>query len=131
LNIEKEIQEDHSIKLVVEYDQDKMDQFKKRAATMLSSRSKIPGFRPGTAPYDVVVRTFGDGAITEQAIDLIIDKEYANILKEAEVNPGGSGSLESVDSLTPPKFTFRVPLAPEIDLGDYKSVRMDYEWNGI
>lgn len=131
MNIEKQIQEDHSIKLIVEYDQDKMDQYKKRAATMLSSRSKIPGFRPGKAPYDVVVRTFGDGAITEQAIDLIIDKEYANILKEADVNPGGSGSLEAVDSLTPPKFTFRVPLAPEIDLGDYKNVRMDYEWKGV
>jgi trigger factor len=39
--------------------------------------------------------------------------------------------LEAVDSLVPPKFTFRVPLAPEIDLGDYKSVRMDYEWKGV
>ncbi len=131
MNIEKQIQEDHSVKLIVDYDQEKMEQYKKRAATKLSSRSKIPGFRPGKAPYDVVVRTFGDGAITEQAIDLIIDLEYANILKEADVNPGGAGSLEAVDSLTPPKFTFRVPLAPEIDLGDYKSVRMDYEWKGV
>ncbi|MBL8078963.1 MAG: trigger factor [Anaerolineales bacterium] len=131
MNIEKQLQEDHSVKLIVEYDQEKMDQYKKRAATKLSSRSKIPGFRPGKAPYDVVVRTFGDGAITEQAIDLIIDLEYSNILKEADVNPGGPGSLEAVDSLTPPKFTFRVPLAPEIDLGDYKSIRMDYEWKGV
>ncbi|MFN8413751.1 MAG: trigger factor [Anaerolineales bacterium] len=131
MNIEKQIQEDHSIKLIVEMEQEKMDQYKKRAATKLASRSKIPGFRPGKAPYDVVLRTFGDGAITEQAIDLIIDMEYANILKEADVNPGGSGSLEAVDSLTPPKFTFRVPLAPEIDLGDYHSVRIDYEWKGV
>ncbi len=131
MNIEKQLQEDHTIKLIVEIDPEKMEQFKKRAATKLASRSKIPGFRPGKAPYDVVVRTFGEGAVTEQAIDLIIDLEYANILKEADVNPGGAGSLESVDSLTPPKFTFRVPLAPEIDLGDYKSVRMDYEWKGV
>jgi trigger factor len=44
------------------------------------------------------------------------------------VNPGAAGSLESVDSLIPPKFTFRIPLAPEVDLGDYHSVRMAYEW---
>src|SRR6185295_10538161 len=25
----------------------------------------------------------------------------------------------------------RVPLAPESDLGDYKSIRMDYEWKGV
>jgi trigger factor len=130
LNIEKQIQEDHSIKLIVEADPEKMEQYKRRAATKLSSRSKIPGFRPGKAPYDVVLRQFGEGAITEQAVDLFIDAEYSNILKEAEINPGGAGSLESIDSLTPPKFTFRVPLAPQIDLGDYHSVRLPYEWKG-
>ncbi len=128
MNIEKQIQEDHSAKLIVEVEQEKMDQYKRRAATKLSSRSKIPGFRPGKAPYEVVVRQFGDGAVTEQAIDLFIDAEYSKILKEADVNPSASGSLESVDNLTPPKFTFRVPLAPQVDLGDYKSVRLPYEW---
>jgi len=128
LNIEKQYQDDHSVKLIVEIDQEKMDTFKRRAATKISSRSKVPGFRPGKAPYDVVVRTFGDAAITEQAIDLLIDMEYSNILKEADINPGASGTLEAVDSLTPPKFTFRVPLAPEVDLGDYHAVRMAYEW---
>ncbi len=130
MNIEKQIQEDHSIKLIVEVDPKKMDQYKRRAATKLSSRSKIPGFRPGKAPYDVVVRQFGEGAITEQAVDLFIDAEYSNILKEADITPGAAGSLESIDSLEPPKFTFRVPLAPEIDLGDYHSVRLPYEWKG-
>lgn len=128
MNIEKQYQEDHSVKLIVEIDQEKMDTFKRRAATKISSRSKIPGFRPGKAPYEIVVRTFGEAAITEQAVDLLIDMEYSNILKEADVNPGASGTLESVDSLTPPKFTFRIPLAPEVDLGDYHSIRMDYEW---
>lgn len=128
MNIEKQYQEDHSVKLIVEIDQEKMDTFKRRAATKISSRSKVPGFRPGKAPYEIVVRTFGDSAITEQAVDLLIDAEYSNILKEADVNPGASGALESVDSLTPPKFTFRVPLAPEVDLGDYHAVRMAYEW---
>jgi trigger factor len=130
LNIEKQIQEDHSIKLLVELDAAKMEQYKRKAATRLSSRSKIPGFRPGKAPYDVVVRQFGDGAVTEQAVDLFIDAEYSNILKEADVNPGAAGSLESIDSLEPPKFTFRVPLAPEIDLGEYHGVRLPYEWKG-
>jgi trigger factor len=45
------------------------------------------------------------------------------------VEPGASGALESIDSLEPPKLTFRVPLAPEVDLGDYLSVRMPYEWS--
>ena len=128
MNIEKQYQEDHSVKLIVDVEQEKMDTYKRRAATKISSRSKVPGFRPGKAPYDIVVRTFGDAAVTEQAVDLLIDAEYSNILKEADVNPGASGSLESIDNLAPPKLTFRVPLAPEVDLGDYHSVRLPYEW---
>ena len=128
MNIEKQYQEDHSVKLIVEVDQEKMNTYKRRAATKISSRSKIPGFRPGKAPYEIVVRTVGEAAVTEQAVDLFIDAEYSNILKEADVNPGAAGTLESVDSLEPPKFTFRIPLAPEVDLGDYHSVRMPYEW---
>ncbi|HET7144142.1 MAG TPA: trigger factor [Anaerolineales bacterium] len=128
MNIEKQYQEDHSVKLIVDVEQEKMDVYKRQAATKISSRSKVPGFRPGKAPYEIVLRTFGDAAITEQAIDLLIDAEYSTILKEADVNPGAAGSLESVDSLIPPKLTFRIPLAPEVDLGSYLNVRMDYEW---
>jgi len=128
LNIEKQYQEDHSVKLVVEVDSATMEKYKKRAATKISSRGNIPGFRPGKAPYAIVLRTYGEAAITEQAIDLFIDAEYSNILKEADVNPGASGSLENIESMDPPKFQFRVPLAPEIDLGDYHSIRMDYGW---
>jgi trigger factor len=128
LNIEKQYQEDHSVKLIVEVDQEKMNTYKRRAATKISARSKVPGFRPGKAPYEIVVRTVGEAAVTEQAVDLFIDSEYSNILKEADVNPGAAGTLESVDSVEPPKFTFRIPLAPEVDLGDYHSVRLPYEW---
>jgi trigger factor len=34
-----------------------------------------------------------------------------------------------VDNLEPPKLTFRVPLAPEVDLGKFLSVRLPYEWS--
>ena len=128
LNIEKQYQDNHSVKLVVEVDPEKMMEYKKRAASKISQRGNIAGFRPGKAPYHIVARTYGEAAITEQAIDLFIDAEYSNILTEAGVNPGASGSLENIESMDPPKFLFSVPLAPEIELGDYTSVRMSYEW---
>ena len=129
MNIEKIIEENHEAKLVVEIDTEKMEQYKKRAARRISERGKIAGFRPGKAPYHMVVQNYGEQAIIEQAIDFLVDAEYSNILKEADVNPGAAGSLESIDSLEPPKLTFRVPLAPEVDLGDYLSIRMPYEWS--
>jgi len=129
LKIEKTIEENHEAKLVVEIEPEKLDVYKHRAARKISERGKIAGFRPGKAPYDMVVRNFGEQAIIEQAVDFLIDAEYSNILKEADVSPGAAGSLESIDSLEPPKFTFRVPLAPEANLGDIHALRLPYEWS--
>jgi trigger factor len=129
LKIEKTIEENHEARLVVEIEPEKMDEYKRRAARKISQRGKIPGFRPGKAPYHMVVLNYGEQAIVEQAIDFLVDAEYSNILKEADVEPGASGSLESIDSLEPPKLTFRVPLAPQVDLGDIYSLRMPYEWS--
>jgi trigger factor len=128
LKIDKTIEENHEAKLVVEVEPEKMDTYKRRAARKISERGKIAGFRPGKAPYEMVVRSYGEQAVLEQAIDFFVDAEYSNILKEADVEPGAAGSLESIDSLEPPKMTFRVPLAPDVDLGDYHSIRMPYEW---
>lgn len=129
MKIDKTIEENHEARLVVEVESEKMETYKRRAARKISERGKIPGFRPGKAPYELVVRNYGEQAILEQAIDYLIDAEYSNILKEAEVEPGAAGALESIDSLEPPKLTFRVPLAPEVHLGDYHSIRVPYEWS--
>ncbi len=128
MNIQKTIEENHEARLVVEVDAEKMEQYKRRAARKISERAKIPGFRPGKAPYHMVVLNFGEQAVLEQAIDMFVDDEYSNILKEAGVEPGAAGTLEAIDSVEPVKLTFRVPLAPEVDLGDYHAVRMPYEW---
>lgn len=129
MKIEKIIEENHEAKLIVEVEPAQMEQYKQRAARKISERGKIAGFRPGKAPYHMVVLNYGEQAIIEQAIDFFIDGEYSNILKEADVNPGASGSLEQVESLDPPKLIFRVPLAPEVNLGDIQSLRMPYEWS--
>ncbi|HSL45605.1 MAG TPA: trigger factor [Anaerolineales bacterium] len=128
LKIEKTVEENHEAKLVVEVEPEQMETYKRRAARKISQRGKIPGFRPGKAPYEMIVRNYGEQAIIEQAVDNFVDAEYSNILKEAGVEPGASGRLESIDSFEPPKMTFRVPLAPEVDLGDYRSIRLPYEW---
>lgn len=128
MKIEKQMQDDHQARLVVEIEQEKMEASKRRAARKLAERGKIPGFRPGKAPYPVIVRHYGEQAVVEQAIDDLVEEMYPKILEEADIKPAAAGSLESIDNLEPPKLTFRVPLAPEVDLGDYRSIRKPYEW---
>ncbi len=115
--------------LTVEVEAELMESSKRRAARQLAQRGKIPGFRPGKAPYDVIVRYYGEGAIVEQAMDLLIDEIYPKVLEQAEIEPAAPGSLEKIEAVDPPKLIFKVPLAPEVDLGDYRALRVPYQWS--
>ncbi len=129
MKIETQPRDDHQVTMIVELEPEQMEGAKHRAARRISEKKNIPGFRPGKAPYDVVVRSFGEGAIVEDAVDLLLDEVYPKALEEAKLEPGASGSLEKVEDLDKsPKFTFNVPLAPSVNLGDYRSIRLPYDW---
>lgn len=128
MKIETLPQENHQVRLVVELETEQLQAGKRRAARRISNRAKIPGFRPGKAPYDIVLRFAGEQAVTEEAVELLVDEVYPKVLEEAGIKPVAPGSLEQVESLEPPKFIFLVPLEPVVDLGDYRSVRLSYAW---
>lgn len=129
MKIETQLRDDHQATLVVTLEQAQMESAKRRAARKISERRSVPGFRPGKAPYEIALRTFGEGAIIEEAVDLLLDEVYPQALEEAKIEPAASGSLEKMDNLDKdPVFTFTVPLAPKVDLGDYRAVRVPYEW---
>lgn len=126
MKIETQPREDQQITIIAEFDLETLEQFKHRAARKLAGQVRIPGFRPGKAPYDLIRRTVGDAALVEEAVELLVDDQYPQVLKEAGVEPSGSGALEEVVSLDPPTFRFVVPLKPEVILGDYRSIRKEY-----
>ncbi len=127
MKIETQLREDHQIKLKVEVDPDPLEQAKRRAAREISKRAKIPGFRPGKAPYHVVERYAGEKAILADAMDLLIKDLYPKIIEEAGIKPYGPGTLENVPSTDPPVLEFIVPLEAEVSLGDYRSIRIPFE----
>ena len=129
MKIETQPRDDHQVTLTVELEPQQMEGAKHRAARRISERKSIPGFRPGKAPYEVVVRSFGEAVIVEDAVDLLLDEVYPKALEEAKLEPGASGSLEKVEELDKkPKFVFTVPLAPAVELGNYRTIRLPYEW---
>ncbi len=127
MKIEKEYLEEHRVRLTVDVEAEQFEKAKRRAAKNLARKVRIPGFRPGKAPYNIVARTVGEEAIVEEAIDLLLDELYPKALDEAEINPYGPGKLTDIPSMEPPRFVFEIPLAPEVELGDYRTVRLDYE----
>ena len=125
MNIQTEHIENHSARLTVEVEVERLEAAKKKAARQLSKRYRIPGFRKGKAPYRIIANYIGEGAIIEEAIDSMTNDVYRAALEESGVEPYGPGNVEDV-KLDPPTFVFTLPLAPTIDPGDYRSVRFDY-----
>lgn len=127
MKFDKKELNDHQVELIAEIDADQFENAKRKAARRISRNSKIPGFRPGKAPYDIIKRTFGDEAIEETAIDLLINETYPVLIEQSEIKPYGPGKLEEIISKEPLKFRFSVPLEPTVELGGYQEIKMPYK----
>jgi len=119
--------EDHQVKVIAELEPAVLDDFMHRAARKISRETRIAGFRPGKAPYEMVRRHVGEEALEQQAVQDLIDEYYPKILDEAQIKPGAMGSLDEIVSTNPPKFAFVIPLEPTVELGAYKDIRQDYK----
>lgn len=127
LKIETEQLENRQVELTVEVPEDTYELAMKSAARRLGKNTKIPGFRPGKAPYHVLVNRIGVEVIFEEALDSIGQEIYQDALKEAELEPYAPGTLEEIVSKEPLVLRYRVPLSPEVELGDYKDLDLSYQ----
>jgi trigger factor len=126
LNIQTERLENHTARFTVEVDAQRLESAKLVAARRLAKQVNIPGFRKGKAPYRILANYIGEGAILEDAIEVLGNEVYKESLDQSEIEPYGPGALEDFKVEPSPTFTFVVPLQPTVDLADYRSVRLDY-----
>ena len=127
MKIETEKLEDHQVKLTVEVDSEQLESSKRKAAKKIAKRIKVPGFRPGKAPYQVIRRQVGDEALLEESLEILVQDIYPDILKEADIEPYGPGNFENLVSLEPLTLEFVVPLMAEVELSDYHTIRFPYD----
>ncbi len=127
MKTEKTFTEDHQVRVRAEFEQETLDGFKRKAARKIAQSTRIPGFRPGKAPYAMVVNHVGEAAVLEEAIDLMLNDVYPQVLEQENIEPYGPGNLEDIPSQEPPVFEFVIPLSPEAELGDVESLKKPYE----
>ncbi len=130
MQIEKQLLDDHQIKLIVTVDEARVSAEMKKAARRIARHVRIPGFRKGKAPYHIIANYYGEEAILDEALEPLGQEVYREALDESEIMPYEAGSLDDF-TREPFTLTFTVPLAPEVDLGAYRDVRVDYEEPGV
>ncbi|MCW5877115.1 MAG: trigger factor [Anaerolineales bacterium] len=128
MKIEQKPLDDHQMHFSVEVEKQALEGARQKAARKIAQRVKIPGFRPGKAPFNVVEKQVGPEAIKDEAIDIVLNEMYPKVIEEAGIRPYSSGTLEKVyEDKDPLVFEFRVPLSPEVTLGDYQKIRLPFE----
>ncbi|MFP3853734.1 MAG: trigger factor [Anaerolineales bacterium] len=127
MKVETEILEQRQAQMTVEVPEDKMQKALRTAARRISKEIKVPGFRPGKAPYNIVAQKVGEDYLLDEALDEIGQDIYQQALEEAELEPFAPGTLDEIVSREPLVLRYTVPLEPEIDIGDYRDIRVEYE----
>lgn len=127
MKTEKTYTDDHQVKLTTEIESDLVDQFKRRAARRIARSTRIPGFRPGKAPFNMVLSYVGEDRIFQEAIDLLVEDVYPKILDSEEIKPWGPGSFDNIASEDPLTLEFTVPLDPEVELKGTDELSKKYD----
>ena len=127
MKVETETLADRQVKMTVEVEDKRLRKALQGAARRVSKEIKVPGFRPGKAPYNIIAQKVGEDYLLDEALDEIGQELYRQALEEAELEPFAPGTLNEIVSRQPLVLSYTVPLEPEIDLGDYRDIRVDYE----
>lgn len=112
--------------LTIEFDPKKEEDLLKKAAKRIARQVRIPGFRPGKAPYNTVVRRFGLEAVQQEAMESMADKIIKDALDEANVEPFAQIELQDV-SWNPLVLKLKIPTPPEVEISEYRDIRLDFE----
>ena len=109
--------------LEIEVPPDEVDRHFATAYRHVAERTKVPGFRPGKAPRNVIDRFVGRGSVLAEAIDHLVSDSYDKALDQTDVVPIDQPKVDIDPSeLTegkPITFTATVPVRPEVELGAY------------
>lgn len=117
--------------LEIEVPSDEVDRHFATAYKHVAERTKVPGFRPGKAPRNVIDRFVGRGSVLAETIDHLVADAYEKALGQTDVQPIDQpevdidpASLTEGQAIT---FTATVPIRPEVELGSYEDYSFGLE----
>lgn len=114
------------VTLNIVMDSEDEDPFVNRSYRRTVGRLQIPGFRKGKAPRSIVESYVGRTALVQEALEFMIPETLDKVLKDEDVQAFIEPQIE-VTEIEPVSFTAVVPLEPQVDLGEFRSIRLQKE----
>jgi trigger factor len=119
--------EKNTMSLEIEVEQEEVAKAMQQAYKKLVKKVNIPGFRKGKAPQSVLENFVGKGALLEEAAEIMITPNYAAAVQETGIEPIDRPNVEvlQLDDNKPFTFKVKVDVKPEVELGEYKGIKVE------
>jgi trigger factor len=99
-----------------------------QTARELGRQMRIPGFRKGKVPPQVVIRRVGREAVLDEALRSALGSWYADAIDGAGIAPVGEPDLDVPSELPaegqPLQFSIEIGVRPTAKLGQYKGLEV-------
>lgn len=117
----------HLAQLLVHIDQTTYQQAVEKTAKRLGKDLRVPGFRPGKAPTNVILSMINPQEIASEVLDDIGNDVYLAALEQSQLEPYSPAEITEIKLEAGLQITFQFPKVPEVELGNYReSLRQDY-----
>lgn len=86
----------------------------------------VPGFRKGHVPRQIFNKLYGEEALYQDALNIILPDAYSAAIKEAGIEPVDQPQVdvEKLEKGEPWVLSAIVTVKPEVKLGEYKGVKV-------
>lgn len=116
--------------LRVEVEPEKVEQHLNQAFSEIRRDLALPGFRKGRVPRKIFESRFGVAPIWEEALEKMVPEAYGEAIEQLELQPIAPPDVE-LESGGPDEdsvvFTAEVEVMPEVNLGPYKDLGLEFE----
>ncbi|HBC0572680.1 TPA: trigger factor [Listeria monocytogenes] len=127
MSVKWEKQEGNVGKLTFEIEQEKVKEGLDRAFVKVRKTLNVPGFRKGKVPRQIFNQRFGEEALYQDALDILLPEVYSAAIDEAGIDPVDTPqvNIESMEKCETWVLTAEVTVKPEVKLGDYKGLEVE------
>lgn len=126
-NTEK--QEHSVVALTIEITKAEFEAAKDKAFKKTGKNITVPGFRKGKAPRKMIEKLYGEGVFFEEAFNIIYPDAMDMAVEKSGIKPVGRADVDLGDPAEEGGLTIiaKVPVEPEVELGEYKGIEVEKE----
>lgn len=126
-NTEK--QEHSVVALTIEITKAEFEAAKDKAFKKTGKNITVPGFRKGKAPRKMIEKLYGEGVFFEEAFNIIYPAAMEMAVEKSGIKPVGRADVDLGDPAEEGGLTIiaKVPVEPEVELGEYKGIEVEKE----